>query len=201
MYLPPHFAENNPAVLADLIDEIAAATLITSVANEVTVNQVPLLFDREHHCLLGHLARPNSQLQDLAAGAPVVANFTGPQAYISPSWYADASQVPTWNFVSIQVRGVPTMLDSPEDVLNIITRLSQREEAVFEQPWTVDKVPADKLEKMLKVIVGFKIDISSIQGKLKLSQNRSPEDQRGAINGLRGQPTKTIADHMEAGLS
>ncbi len=198
MYLPKHFVEADIDVLHKLIDEIGAATLITCVDGELTANQVPLLLDRENNCLLGHLARPNSQLQALAAGNEVLANFLGPQAYISPSWYSDQGLVPTWNFVSVQVRGIVQLLDEPAAVLEIIEKLTQREESALADPWTADKVQADKLERMLKVIVGFRLEITDIKGKLKLSQNRSAQDQASAVAALRARaPSASLADFME----
>ncbi len=198
MYLPKHFVESDIDVLHELVDEIGAATLITAVDGEITANQVPLLLDRENNCLLGHLARPNPQLEALAAGGEVLANFLGPQAYISPNWYSDPRLVPTWNFVSVQVRGVAELLDKSTAVLEIVERLTQREESTMADPWTIDKIPANKLQKLLKVIVGFRIEITDIKGKLKLSQNRSAEDQASAVAALRARaPAEELADFME----
>jgi transcriptional regulator len=201
MYLPRHFSETDIDILHELIDEVGTATVTTAVDGNITANQVPLLLDRGENCLLGHLARPNAQLQDLAVESEVLVNFVGPEAYISPSWYGDVGMVPTWNFISVQVRGQAEVLDQPDAVLDIVQRLTQRAEVTFDEPWTIDKVPEGKLAKILTSIVGFRIDIHDIQGKFKLSQNRKPGDIAGAIKGLRSRPAERgMAEFMEAHL-
>ena len=196
MYAPRHFAVGDEDRLFDFINQTTVATLITEGADGMTANQVPLLLNPHARQLWGHLARPNPQLDELATGKPVLVNFLGPSGYISPSWYADTGLVPTWNFVSVQVRGIPRIHDDTEAVRDITRRLTELREAPFDPPWTMDKVPAERHEKLLAAIVGFRIDITDVQGKFKLSQNRSAEDRAGAIAGLR-----SMGDHGSLALA
>ena len=206
MYTPRHFLSSDEDRLFQFIDQAAVASLITAGPAGLVCNQVPLL--RQPACaattgnsrgrLWGHLARPNPQLEELAAVDEVLVNFAGPSAYVSPNWYADPGLVPTWNFVTVQVRGRPVLHDDPEAVLDIVQRLSARHEAAFDAPWTTHKMEPRKLQKMLQVIVGFHIEIEQVQGKFKLSQNRSETDRAGVIDGLETAGHQQLAAMMRA---
>jgi transcriptional regulator len=196
MYVPRYFAETDEATLFDFIDRVGVATLISAGPAGLVANEVPLLRQPEARRLWGHLARPNPQLQELAAVDEVLVNFSGPSGYVSPGWYKTPGLVPTWNFVSVQVRGSVVIHDDPEEVLDIVSRLSARHEAQFEKPWTMDKVEPDMLAKMLSVIVGFHIEIENIEGKFKLSQNRNDEDYSGVIEGLDAVGNSDLAKAM-----
>jgi transcriptional regulator len=196
MYIPRDFAEPDEVKLFDFIDRVGVATVICAGPGGLCASEVPLLRQPEARRLWGHLARPNPQLQEMAAAGEVLVNFSGPSGYISPQWYSDPGLVPTWNFITVQVRGRVVMHDDPEDVLDIVRRLSAKHEAQFENPWTIDKMKPEKLEKMLSVIVGFHIEIDDLQGKFKLSQNRSKEDTRQVIAGLEAVGNQPLADAM-----
>lgn len=171
MYRPQHFKVDDEAQLLHMADTIGVASLITAGPAGLLTNEVPLLVEHDARRLWGHLARPNMQLQELAQVDEVLVNFLGPSGYVSPNWYVSTGMVPTWNFVSIQIRGRVVMHDDADEVRDIVRRLSEKHEAQFSSPWTMDKVDEQQLQKMLSVIVGFHIEIDDIRGKYKLSQN------------------------------
>jgi transcriptional regulator len=198
VYVPRYFSEDDETRLFEFIDEVAVGTLITAGAAGLMANEVPLLRQPGENRLWGHLARPNQQLLELAAVDEVLINFTGPTGYISPNWYGTPGLVPTWNFMTVQVRGKPVIHDDQEEVLDIVRRLSEKHESQFENPWTLDKVEPGMLEKMLGVIVGFHVEIEDIRGKFKLSQNRKAADYASVIAGLESVGNNALAEAMKA---
>ncbi len=184
MYVPQHFSHDNREDLLAFIDAAAVGTLVTSGPGGLMANQVPLLRQPGADRLWGHLARPNPQLVDLAAAGEALVVFNGPHGYISPNWYGDPQLVPTWNFVTVQVRGAVVLHDDPEDKRDILERLTLRHEAGFASPWTMDKMDEERIDRMLAAIVGFHIDMSDLRGKYKLSQNRNASDRASVIEGL-----------------
>lgn len=197
MYRPQHFKVDDEAQLLHMADTIGVASLITAGPAGLLTNEVPLLVEHDARRLWGHLARPNTQLQELAQVDEVLVNFLGPSGYVSPNWYVSTGMVPTWNFVSIQIRGRVVMHDDADEVRDIVRRLSEKHEAQFSSPWTMDKVDEQQLQKMLSVIVGFHIEIDDIRGKYKLSQNRNQADHTGVINGLQSIGQHDLADLMQ----
>ena len=196
MYIPRHFCNDDEEQLFRFIDSAGVGTLISSGPAGLMANQVPLLRQPEARRLWGHLARPNPQLEELAAVDEVLVNFNGPSAYVSPNWYIEPGLVPTWNFVSVQVRGKVVVHDDKEIVRDIVRRLAAKHEAGFENPWTMDKLDPQRLEKLLGVIVGFHIEIEEIRGKYKLSQNRNAEDRVSVIAGLEASGEDELAAMM-----
>lgn len=184
MYLPRHFANNDRESLFAMIDATAVGLLITNGPGGVQANTVPFLRQPGADRLWGHLAGNNPQLSDLEAAGEALVVFSGPHGYVSPNWYADPQQVPTWNFVSVQVRGPAVLHPDTEEIQDILERLTARHEADFPAPWTMDKMDADRRLRMLRAVVGFHIDMIDVQGKFKLSQNRSAEDRATVAAGL-----------------
>jgi transcriptional regulator len=209
-YLPPHFEETDVTTLQALVRAYPLATWVVQHQGELLVNHVPFLLDAEsgqHGTLLGHVARANPVWQALAEGASSVAVFTGPQAYVSPSWYpskqAHGKVVPTWNYAVVHAHGVPRVLDDPARVLDIVTRLTQVHEASQAQPWQVADAPADYVANLLKAIVAIEFPVQRWVGKNKASQNRSSADQQGVIAGLcdtGGEAAAQMADLMQQGI-
>jgi transcriptional regulator len=210
MHIPAQFAETDVAVLHDLIRNAGAATLVTltgqGAADGMEANHLPLLLDPDdgpNGALLGHFARANPQWRRFDPKVPALAIFTGPEAYVSPSWYPGKAEhgkaVPTWNFIAVHVYGALEILDDAAQTRDIVARLTDRHEAGRAEPWRVDDAPVDYLQAMLKGIVGFRLRIDRLEGKRKLSQNRSAEDQAGVIAGLRrhgGAQETATADAM-----
>lgn len=184
MYVPAAFVEDRPEVLADFIAANAFATLVTNGVGGLVASHVPLLHDAARGVLTGHLARANPQGADLVDGAEALAIFTGPHAYVSPRWYAKAPAVPTWNYTAVHVYGKVRRADEPEALMRIVTDLSRIYEAGAESPWRFEDTPETFARGMLKGIVGFELAIARVEGKYKLSQNRSVEDRAGVVEAL-----------------
>ena len=191
MYTPTAFRQDD---LAELHAQILAnpfALLASSGANGLQASHLPLLLEPgegEFGTLYGHFARANPQWRELPAGAEALAVFSGPHAYVSPSWYAAKAEhgkvVPTWNYIAVHARGPLELIEEPERLLQIVSRLSERHEASRPQPWAVDEAPREYLDAMLRAIVGFALPIRRLEGQWKLGQNRSAADQQGVRDGL-----------------
>jgi transcriptional regulator len=188
MYQPAHFVEQDPDALLALMTAAPLATLIRGGA-ELGADVLPLEVERhgDGWRVAGHVARANPLWRE-ADGQPVLALFQGPQGYVSPNWYPSKFQhgkaVPTWNYTMVQVHGTLRAVDDPEWLRAFVTRLTQRHEAGRPVPWHVNDAPADYIDAMLKAIVGIEIEVSRVEGKYKLSQNRSAEDRTGVVLGL-----------------
>jgi len=189
VYLPPAFTETRPEVLIAHIERYDFGLLVTHGAGGMVASHVPFLIERRDHgvILQGHLARPNPQLADLAAGAEALAIFTGPHAYISPGWYEAGPAVPTWNYADIHAYGAARTIEDPDWLSGFLRRLSDRHEAREAEPWRMQELPERYLAGMLKGIVGFEIAVARLEGKFKLSQNRPAADRPRIIAALEAQ--------------
>ena len=192
MYQPPPFREDRVEVLHDLIRTHPLGLLITAGSSGLLANPAPFLIDDEpgpHGRLRAHLARPNPQLSDLAVADTCLIVFQGPQHYITPSWYATKREtgkvVPTWNYVIVQVRGRPTLVDDATWLRQLLDDLTDRHERARPQPWSVADAPARFVAGQIKGIIGLDIPIDRIEGKWKVSQNRPAADREGVAAGLR----------------
>lgn len=183
MYTPAYFKADDPAQLAAMMRRHSFATLVTSGERGLFATHVPFLYDAEpgpHGVLLTHLARANPQWQEFAAGREVMVIFQGEHGYISPSWYVSAGpSVPTWNYEAVHAHGVPRILEEAR-----AADLLLRTVAHYERPGSGYAVPPDFLQKSVKAIVALEIPVARLEGKFKLSQNRSAEDVQAAIHGL-----------------
>lgn len=202
MYLPKAFEESRPEVLAGLIRAHSFGTLVSQADGELVASHLPLLIDEgpaPHGVLLGHMARANPQWQGFREDREVLAIFAGPHAYVSPSWYETELSVPTWNYAAVHVYGVPRLIEEPVEVRGLLERTVRTYEAGFAEPWEMSRLPGDWVERLQRAIVGFRIEITRMEGKLKMSQNRSAEDRAGAIAGLRAlgdAESAAVADWM-----
>lgn len=191
VYLPKHFAETRPAILAEVMRRNAFATLVTHGAGGLIASQIPFIYDAEdgpHGRLLCHLARPNPQAEDLCAGAEALVVFAGPHAYVSPSWYETHPAVPTWNYVAVHAYGRAQPIDDPEELTRLVDRLSRIYEDGRPAPWRLADQPPSYIAGMVRGIVGFAIEVSRIEGKFKLSQNRNETDRRRVAAALAEEP-------------
>jgi transcriptional regulator len=173
MYLPSHFRQDDRASVFALAEANPFATLVTQGGDGLLASHVPLLVDPGRNLLRGHLARANPQLAHLAEGVEALAIFHGPHGYVSPSLYSEHPSVPTWNYAVVHARGRPRLVDAQalKTLLDdLVTRFDR-------SGWTFDP-PEEYGRRMLGAIAGFEIAIESIEGKWKLSQNRSAEDQQ-----------------------
>ncbi|MCF6250173.1 MAG: FMN-binding negative transcriptional regulator [Methylococcaceae bacterium] len=186
----------------EFIEQWSFGDLVTTSEGELFVNHVPFVIDKEMNKIYGHFAIKNPQLALLEKAADLLVIFKGAYTYISPNWYVSQEMVPTWNFESVQVRGKAKLV-SDGKLLTILEQLSEKHERLFENLWSLNNISESKINTMMKMIVGFEIDILTIKGKSKLSQNRSVEDRAGVISGLRAQNASMasiIADKMESGI-
>lgn len=183
MYIPEHFAETNLPTLHEFMQQHSFATLVTQHDGAPFASHLPLLFDRNigtHGALLGHMARNNEQWRDFAAGAEILVMFQGAHAYVSPTWYEpNPLAAPTWNFVAVHAYGKAHIL-SEAVLVETLHQLVDENEKAFPQPWKLQISQAMR-ERALGAIVGFEIRLSRIEGKFKLSQNRSAQDRKNVI--------------------
>jgi transcriptional regulator len=183
MYIPEHFAETDSQTLHDFMRQHSFATLVTQHYGVPIANHLPLMLDGsigKRGALLGHMARNNLQWQDFAAGAEVLVVFQGQHAYVSPAWYEpDPMVVPTWNFTAVHAYGKARILSEAE-LEATLHQLVDENEKSFAQPWQLVLTQTMR-ERMLSAIVGFEIRLDRVEGKFKLSQNRSEQDQRNVI--------------------
>ena len=210
MYVPPHFVEDDKAALHRAIRETRLATLVTLGSEGLEASHVPILLDEgegPYGAIRGHLARANPQWRRASAETPALAMFLGPDAYVSPNWYATKREtgkvVPTWNYLAIHAYGRVEFFEDAERLRAIVTSLTQRHEGRREKPWAVSDAPEDYIQAQLRGIIGFRLPIDRLEGKWKLSQNRPEVDRRGVIEGLEGEGgalESTIAQRMKDGL-
>jgi transcriptional regulator len=174
MYIPSAFEEHDSAKLFTLIERYSFGLLISRHGDEPFATPLPFLVDRAagpQGALVGHMARANPQWQQ-AEGQTVLAAFSGPHAYISPTWYEGNNVVPTWNYVAVHVYGTFHAIHDEAELMRIVNDTVGVYEAEMPVPWTMES-QAEYNEKLIKGIVGFRIEISRLEGKLKLNQNQS----------------------------
>lgn len=188
-YPPPLFRETDAALLKQQLEAVTLGLLITQSPEGPVATHLPMLFDAAvgaYGVLLGHVAKSNPHAK--AAGETALVVFQGPDAYISPSYYAtkqtDPRHVPTWNYQAIHVRGTIETFEDTEMLRNLVTRLTRHHEARIGGHWQVSDAPEDYLDRMLRGITGLRIPLTSIEGRVKLSQNRQPADQASVTEAL-----------------
>ena len=181
MYIPKHFKIDDPAWIRAFIEEHRFATLVTIADGEPFATHVPLLYDPEpapHGTVRGHVARANPHWQTFGK-APQLAIFTGPHAYVSPTWYGTPGpSVPTWNYTAVHAYGNARIVEDAAAVRALLERLTAREEAGSTNRYTVDSVDPAYYEHMSQQIVAFEIPVARLEAKAKLNQNRTPEERR-----------------------
>ena len=190
MYQPSAFREERLETLHELIRAHPLATLITAGPGGLIANFVPfILADMgDKGTLRAHIAKANDQVNALAVGAETLVVFHGPEAYITPSWYVSKKEhgrvVPTWNYAVIQVRGTPRVLDDPAWLRTQIGALTAAQESQRPEPWNVTDAPEPFIDGQMRAIIGVEIPILTIEGKWKVSQNRSAADRQVVYEGL-----------------
>jgi transcriptional regulator len=188
MYIPAHFLKTDLAELHDFIERNSFAMLVSQHGDGPLASHLPLLLERNagpHGSLIGHMARANPQWRE-ADGRIVLAAFSGPHAYISPSWYEAERVVPTWNYAAVHVYGTFEAVHDAPALLGIVRSYVEFYERGAPRPWTFAERD-DFIEKLTHNIVGFRIPIERIEGKWKLSQNHPAERRQKVIAALEGQ--------------
>lgn len=187
MYRPKQFEIADDAEMLDLIRANGFAVLVTHGAEGMIASHVPLHLvpDGDGWLLWGHLAKANTQWQAFDGDTDALAVFSGPHTYISPDWYETEKSVPTWNYEAVHAYGAPRVMDDPEAVVARLSSLTAQYEDGRETPWSMAELPDDFVTAQIKGIVAFEMPIARLEGKRKMSQNRKPEDVRGAMAGLK----------------
>jgi transcriptional regulator len=200
MYMPESFREDDLTLLHAFIREQSFGALVTLRDGLPVANHFPFLLDTEHGLkgtLFAHMARANPQWRCLSTGQEVLVIFQGPHTYISPSWYVHdpAGSVPTWNYAVVHAYGLPRLIEDLQELYNLLRTSVESFEAPFDQPWTLHAV--EEYAQRMKSIVGFAIEITRLEGKFKLSQNRPIADRERVIAALK-QQASPVADVMIA---
>lgn len=191
MYTPAAFAEHNLDTLHALIDAHPLSTLVSMKDALPEVNHIPLLLSRDaspYGTLCGHIARANPIWQEHPSDIEIIAVFHGPEAYISPSWYASKAEtgkvVPTWNYTTVHAKGRVRFIQDATWLLKHLDALTAHNEQAFSAPWKLADAPTEFINQLLPAIVGIEIQITSLHGKWKASQNRSASDRQSVAAGL-----------------
>jgi len=184
MFVPPYYAAEDARAL---IRQYPFANIITANQGALFATSTPLVFEtdtQDEQRLVGHIALRNKHAEQLTASQDALAIFNGPNAYVSPRWYVDKPQVPTWNYQAVQLRGTLDPILEPERALDVLTRTISVMEAGAENPWRVEDAPEGMTELLLPRIRAFRITIVSIQAAAKLSQTHPASDRLRVIRGL-----------------
>lgn len=204
MYIPTQFRETDIPTIHAAIRAAGLATLITMGPDGILATPLPLLLDPEpapYGTLIGHVARANPQWHRTAADVPALATFAGPDAYVTPSWYATKRDtgkvVPTWNYVAVHAYGPVEFFDDPVRLLALVTKLTERHEGERASPWAVADAPPEFTQAQLKGIVGLRLPIARLEGKWKMSQNRNAQDRAGVVEGFRSEGNEELAKLVE----
>jgi transcriptional regulator len=190
VYVPAAFAEPDTARLHEFMRRHGFAVLNSHGDGGLVASHLPLWLDGEAGPLghlFGHMARANPQWRDVRGEVLVV--FSGPHAYVSPSWYEEAGTVPTWNYLAVHAYGTFHVVEERDGVLRILRRSVRTYERPRQQPWSFDE-SAPHIEAMLRAIVGFRIEITRLEGKWKLSQNHTEARRRRVAAALEAQPDR-----------
>jgi transcriptional regulator len=190
MYIPPAFKDADLASIHETMRSARLANLVTSTASGLICTPLPLFLDEnegDHGVLYGHLAKANPQWKEVPTGE-ALAIFNGPDAYVTPSWYASKKEhgkvVPTWNYAAVHAYGEVEFFEDADRLYNVITRLTDLYERPRAESWAVTDAPADFIKAQLRGIVGLRMPIARIDAKRKMSQNRSEADRAGVVTGL-----------------
>lgn len=208
MYRPTAFAEVRSEELHRIMRDHPLGTIVTHTDKGLDANHIPFELDPttgSHGTLQGHIARANPLWTEVPDGAEVLVIFRGPQGYISPNWYPSKHEthrhVPTWNYEVVHAHGRLRIVDDEKFVRGIVARLTRRHEAGESKPWKMGEAPADYLDEMLRMIVGVEVEISRLEGKRKLGQNRERRDLDGAVSALRERSQPDLAAAMASAKS
>jgi len=192
MYVPAVFKEERVSEMHVLMRQNPFGILVTQGHDGPTATHMPFVLNADpapYGTLSGHLAKPNPQWGDNAGKGNALIIFQGPQRYISPSWYPTKNEtgrvVPTWNYLAVHAYGKLEVTRNLDRLKRHLEELTDQQETGRPNPWKLTDAPDDFVETMLRGIVGVEIVISALQGKAKVSQNRSEADRRGVVDGLR----------------
>ena len=207
MYTPPFNRVDDEGELREFVADVRVGWLVTSrVGAAPSASFLPVVWRAD--TVIAHFAKANPHWREIEDDTPALLIVTGPDAYVSPSWYAAKAEhgkvVPTWNYRAVHLTGTARVHEDPEWLRAAVTDLTDQHEESRDQPWQVGDAPAPYIEGQLQGIVGVELRVTGAEGKAKLSQNRSDADRVGVIDGLRadGRPGDlAVADAMAASLN
>lgn len=201
MYIPDRLRLDEAAGL-DLVERARLGVLVTAGPKGLFASHAPFLIDRKRRRLLAHLARANAHREHAGEGEAMVI-FSGPDAYISPSFYASKAEhgrvVPTWNYEAVHVHGRLEWFDDPAELLEVVRALSDAREAGRSEPWSVDDAPTSYIQALVRGVVGVRLSITRVEAKAKLGQTLSPADHAGVVAALAASPDpldRAVAQRM-----
>ncbi len=204
MYVPPHFSITDPAALHRILRDHPLGALVTSGPQGLDANHLPFEFDGKRGplgTLTAHVARANPLVRLCSNDVgEVLVIFRGQESYVSPNWYPSKHEthrlVPTWNYEVVHVHGRLRLLDEERFVRGVVARLTREHEASEPRPWKMGDSPPEYIAQMLQAIVGIEVEITRLEGKAKLSQNREPRDRLQAADELRARGKQALAEAM-----
>ncbi len=202
MYLPKHFQVEDLTTLAQLVAKYPLATLVGSLEGQLEINHLPLMLSADGQKLHGHIARTNPLVKIAEqARCEVTAVFHGPHAYITPAWYPSKQEtgkvVPTWNYAVVHAQGRLSLINDPNWIRRHVAQMTDIHEPTYQSNWKLDDAPEEYVQMMLKAIIGIEIEVTSLVGKFKLSQNRSPSEYTGVVENLQ----KSTEENLQAMLA
>ena len=191
MYTPKFNAETDLSTLQHFVRSNPLCALVTETEQGMVASHIPMVLHQDEFgssVLRGHVARANSQWQDFVAHKEALGIFTGPQHYISASWYPEKKthgrEVPTWNYVAVHAYGQLQAIEDPRWLLEHLRTLTDENERIVELPWRVEDAPPEFIAKLSRAIVGLELRVARFEGKWKVSQNRSERDAEAVMEGL-----------------
>lgn len=204
MYVPKHFVEDDPARVSQLIRHHPFGTLVSSDGERPLATHLPMLLrdlPGRPWELVGHIARANPQWKTFDPAREVLAIFQGAHTYVSARWYS-APNAPTWNYSSVHVYGIPSIVSDGEELYELLRDLvdSQEKGAAEAERFRLESIPAGKVESMMAAIVGFRITVTRVEAAAKLSQNQDAGDHARVIQKLKDRgdaDSLTVAREME----
>jgi transcriptional regulator len=204
MYVPTPFSQHDATAIRSLVRRHSFATFASvSAAGDLIASHLPLLLEEEgsQSILHGHMARANPQWEWLD-GRPVLAVFTGPHAYISPTWYAEPNVVPTWNYAAVHAHGTCRLVQDIDEISRLLQASVTFYEGSMPEPWQFD-ASSDFARRLAAHVVGFRVDVSHWEAQWKLGQNHSVARRGRTIAALDVQSdagAHAIADLMRGTL-
>jgi transcriptional regulator len=201
VYVPHFNAVSDEAEIRQMVSAFAIAELVTVGADGYPLATLLSVVWRDS-TVIAHMARANPHWREIAEDTPALLICGGPQAYVSPSWYATKAEhgrvVPTWNYSAVHLTGTVRVHDDLSWVRDVVTDLVEVHESWRASPWEIEDAPDQYIAGQLRAIVGIEMRVLRVEGKAKLSQNRSIADREGVIAGLRGEGTSGASDVADA---
>ncbi len=195
MHVPKAFQQDDPVTLHELMVKYPLASLIAYSATGIEVNHIPFFLNKSKGklSLQGHIAKANPLWKLIKDKSQVLLVFHGPNCYISPNYYPTKKEqgkvVPTWNYVAVHVKGLLSYRFDTEFKLDMLNNLTIQHEQNQDKPWSITDAPMQYIQRMLAAIVGLEIEILSITGKWKVSQNQPEINKQGVVSGLSNEKT------------